>query len=125
MAHNDECRRRIYKEFRRANDGKWAKAQRETERQPKAPVASIPAAADVDLDAADFDGDQPPTKKTRVDNSGATHDPHETVDGKTWDEYAAAQLASGLPASAVSNPARGVLEREFRAAAQQEREDAG
>ena len=77
--------RRIYKEFRRANDDKWVKAQRETERKP---MPSTPAPADVDLDAADFDGDQPPTKKTRVDNSRATHDPHETCEDMTWEEYA-------------------------------------
>ena len=49
VAHNDECRMRIYKEFRRANDDKWVKVQRETERKPMPPT---PAPADVDLDAA-------------------------------------------------------------------------
>ena len=113
---------RIYKEFRRANDDKWARVQRETERQPTAPVASTPA--DVGLDAADFDGDQPPMKKTRVDNSRATHGTHETFESKAWNEYAAAQLANGLSAFDVGYPARGMLEQEFRAAAQQDRDQA-
>ena len=125
VAHSDACRRRIYKEFRRANGDNWAKEQHETERQPKAAVSSTPAPADVDLDAADFDGDQPPTKKTRVDNSRATHGPHEIFEGKTWQEYAAAQLADGMSGFAVGCAARTTFEAEFRAAAQQERDKAG
>ena len=78
-----------------------------------------PAPADVDLDAADFDGDQPPTKKTRVDNSRATHDPHETFQDMTWLEYAS---FNGIDLnSAVTH----MLEAEFRAAAKKEREQAG
>ena len=94
----------MYKEFRRANDDKWANVQRENERQPKAPAASTPAPADVDHDAANFDRDQPPTKKTRVDNSRATHDPHETFEDMMWEEYA---TINGIAAdSAARHPLR-------------------
>ena len=91
VAQNDECRQRINKEYRRANDDKWANVQREGERKPDVAnvrpggTAGDGGVADVDLDAAGFDGDQPPTKKARVGNARATHDPNETHEGETWE----------------------------------------
>ena len=84
-------------------------------------MPATPVPGDVNLDAADFDGDAPPKKKTRVDNSRATHDPHETFEGKTWLEYAS---ANNLDLGANGEVSR-MWERQWRAKAQQERDKAG
>ena len=60
-------------------------------------------------------------RRRGVDNSRATHDPHETFEGKTWLEYAS---ANKLDLGANGEVSR-MWERQWRAKAQQERDKAG